>query len=68
VRTTVSVDDALYERAVELLDPSMEKKEVFREALKTFVRLQSAKRLAELGAKIEQMDTVPRRRNDTHPG
>jgi len=68
MRTTVSIEDALYENAIELLDPVIEKKEIFREAMKTFVRVESAKRLAQLGSKIEHMQIVPRRRDDAHPG
>jgi len=68
MRTTVSIEDALYESAIELLDPDIEKKEIFREAMKTFVRVQSAKRLAQLGSNIEHMQAVPRRRDDAHFG
>jgi len=68
MRTTVSIEDSLYESAIALLDPAIERKEIFREAMKTFVRVQSAKRLAELGSKIEHMQTVPRRRDDAHLG
>jgi len=68
MRTTVSIEDALYEKAIELLDPVIEKKEIFREAMKTFVRVESAKRLAQLGSKIEHMQRVPRRRDDARPG
>jgi len=68
MRTTISIDDALYEHAIELLDPAIEKKEIFREAMKTFVRVQSAKRLAQLGGEIKQMNVVSRRRNDAHSG
>lgn len=50
MRTTVTIDDALYERALEVADPTMDKADLFREAVKTFVRVQSAKRLAALSA------------------
>ena len=36
MRTTVSIDDALFEQALELADPGMERSEIFREALRTF--------------------------------
>ncbi|MFP3758332.1 type II toxin-antitoxin system VapB family antitoxin, partial [Cupriavidus sp. SIMBA_020] len=49
MRTTVTLDDALYEKALEMADPGMEKADLFREAVKTFVRVQAAKRLAALG-------------------
>ena len=62
MRTTISVDDELYARALELADPDMDKAELFREAIKTFVRVQSAKRLAALGGSAPTMAEVPRRR------
>src|SRR5256885_5387482 len=40
MRTTVTIDDALYEEALELAEPEMDKADLFREAVKTFVRVQ----------------------------
>ena len=65
MRTTVTIDDALYERALEVADPAMDKADLFREAIKTFVRVQSAKRLAALGGTMPEMQEIPRRREDT---
>ena len=62
MRTTVTIDDALYAKALELSDPDMDRADVFREAIKTFVRVQSAKRLAALGGKAPNMADVPRER------
>jgi len=62
MRTTVSIDDALYDRAVELLDPEIDKKEIFREAIKVFIQVQAANRLAEMGGKLKDIKAVPRRR------
>jgi Arc/MetJ family transcription regulator len=62
MRTTVTIDDALYEQALEVADPSMDKADLFREAVKTFVRIQAAKRLASLGATMPDMPEVSRRR------
>ncbi len=62
MRTTVTIDDALYEKALEMADPDMEKSDIFREAIKTFIRVQAARRLAALGGKIPEMQDVPRRR------
>ena len=45
MRTTVSIDDALYERALEVADPAMDKADLFREAIKTFVRVHLLDRL-----------------------
>jgi hypothetical protein len=64
MRTTVTIDDALYERALEVADPAMDKADLFREAIKTFVRVQSAKRLAALGGTEPEMQEIPRRRGD----
>ncbi len=61
MRTTVTIEDALYQRALEVSDPDMDKADLFREAIKTFVRVQAAKRLAALGAAAPQMERVPRR-------
>lgn len=65
MRTTVTIDDALYERALEVADPAMDKADLFREAIKTFVRVQAAKRLAALGAEMPEMREIPRRHEET---
>jgi Arc/MetJ family transcription regulator len=64
MRITVTIDDALYERALEVAEPGMDKADLFHEAIKTFVRVQSAKRLAALGAKAPEMQEILRRRDD----
>ena len=46
MRTTVTIDDALYEQALEVADPDMDRSDLFREAVRVFVRVQSARRLA----------------------
>lgn len=65
MRTTVSIDDALYAQALELADPDMDRADLFREAVKTFVRVQAAKRLAALGGRAPDMQDIPRRRDET---
>ena len=67
MRTTVTIDDDLYDRALEMADPEMDKADLFREAMKTFVRVQAAKRLAALGATMPKMPDVPRRREEPSP-
>ncbi len=67
MRTTVTIEDALYEKALEVADPAMDKSDLFREAVRTFVRVQSAKRLAALGATAPRMSNVPRRRPGNAP-
>jgi len=64
MRTTVTIDDALYEKALEMADPDMDKADLFREAIKTFVRVQAAKRLAALGGTMPDMQEIPRRREN----
>ncbi|MEJ7137483.1 type II toxin-antitoxin system VapB family antitoxin [Amphibiibacter pelophylacis] len=62
MRTTVTIDDALYERALEVADPAMDKADLFREAIKTFVRVNAARRLALLGGAAPDMPDIPRPR------
>ncbi len=63
MRTTVTIDDDLFQRALEVADPGTDKADLFREAMKVFVRVQAAKRLAALGGKAPRMKSVPRRRH-----
>ncbi len=67
MRTTITIDDTLYEKALEVADPGMEKSDLFREAIKTFVRVQAAKRLAALGGAAPEMKDVPRQRGKLAP-
>ncbi|GFN47277.1 type II toxin-antitoxin system VapB family antitoxin [Candidatus Regiella insecticola] len=62
MRTTVTIDDILYEKALDMANPGMDKSDLFREAIKTFVRVQAAKRLAALGGTTPEIKAVPRRR------
>ncbi|MCL2345108.1 MAG: type II toxin-antitoxin system VapB family antitoxin [Desulfobulbus sp.] len=64
MRTTVTIDDVLYEKALELADSTMDKTDLFREAVKTFVQVQAAKRLAALGGAAPEMQDIPRRREE----
>lgn len=62
MRTTVTIDDALYEQALEFAEPGMDKpSDLFREAVKTYVRVQAARRLAALGGAAPEMQDIPRR-------
>ncbi len=67
MRTTITVEDTLYRQALELADPDMDKAELFREAIRTFIRVQAAKRLAALGGQAPDMPDVPRRRGTPEP-
>lgn len=62
MRTTVTIDDELYREALAVADPGMDRSDLFREAIKVFVRVQAAKRLAALGGSAPRMHDVPRRR------
>ena len=64
MRTTVTIEDSLYQKALEMADPGMDKADLFREAIKTFVRVQSGKRLAALGGTMPEIQDVPRRRSE----
>jgi Arc/MetJ family transcription regulator len=64
MRTTVTIDDDLYAKALEVADPAMDRADLFREAIKTFVRVQAAKRLIALGATMPAALDVPRRRGE----
>ena len=58
---TVTIEDSLYEKALALADPAMDKTDLFREAIKTFVRVRTSKRLIALGATMPEMNDIPRR-------
>ena len=62
MRTTVTIDDELYESALDAADRGMDKGDLFREAMKVFVRVQAGKRLAALGGRAPAMKEIPRRR------
>jgi Arc/MetJ family transcription regulator len=68
MRTTVTIDDELYQRALDVADPGMDKSDLFREAMTVFVRVQAGKRLAALGGKAPSMRNIPRRRTVESPG
>lgn len=61
MRTTITIDDALYQKARDLADPALDTADLIREAINTFIRVESGKRLAALGGKAPQMPDVPRR-------
>ena len=63
MRTTVTIDEALFSKAIELADPGTDKADIFREAFKTFVRVQAGKRLIALGGAAPNMEQIPRNRS-----
>lgn len=68
MRTTITIDDELFRRAVELADPTFDAAELVREAVRVFVRVESAKRLASIGGAAPRMRGVPRRRASGRKG
>jgi hypothetical protein len=64
VRTTVTLDDALYETALAMADPGMDEADLFRVAIETFIRVRSAKRLAALGGSTPDLIDIRRRRDE----
>jgi Arc/MetJ family transcription regulator len=62
VKTTVTIDDELYQKALELAGPNIDKENIVQEALKTFVRVEAGKRLSDLGSSNPTMADIPRHR------
>lgn len=64
MRTTLTIDDQLFAKAVALAEPGVEKSELIRECVKVFIQLQTARRLAALGGRAPDVELAPRRRED----
>ena len=62
MRTTLNIDDLLYEQAVELTGIS-EKTALLREGLKALIERESARRLSRLGSSEPELESIPRRRS-----
>ena len=65
MRTTLTIDDALFAKAVALAEPGMEKSDLFKECVKAFIQRQTARRLAALGGQAADIEVAPRRREVT---
>lgn len=65
MRTTVTIDDELYAKAVSLAEPGVEKSELIMECVMAFIQRQTARRLAALGGQAPDIELVPRRREKT---
>jgi len=65
MRTTLTIDDELFAKAMALAEPGTEKSELLRECVKAFIRQQAARRLAALGGQVPDIDIAPRRREQT---
>lgn len=64
MRTTLTIDDALFDKAVALAEPGIERSELFKECVKAFIQLQTARRLAALGGQAADIELAPRRRQE----
>lgn len=64
MRTTLTIDEQLYAKAVALAPPGTEKSELIRECVKAFIQRQTARRLADLGGMAPEIELVPRRREE----
>lgn len=62
MRTTVTLDDDLYARAVALSENALEGSRLIEEAVRTFVQVKAAQRLIALGGAIPNAPDIPRRR------
>lgn len=62
MRTTLNIDDQLFEEAVRLTGVK-EKTALLREGLRALIQRESARRLALLGGSEPELDEIPRRRN-----
>ncbi|WP_223427823.1 type II toxin-antitoxin system VapB family antitoxin [Tateyamaria pelophila] len=63
MRTTVNLDDALFDKASVLTGVS-ERGVLLKEALKALIERESSKRLALLGGSEPDLEAAPRRRSE----
>ena len=63
MKTTITVDDALLERAEELTGIT-DKTDLAREGLRALIERESARKLARLGGSQPQLRPIPRRRSE----
>ncbi|MBB3295885.1 type II toxin-antitoxin system VapB family antitoxin [Mitsuaria sp. TWR114] len=64
MKRKIMLDQALYQRALELSDTPMSPQEMVTLAMKTYIAIQAAHRLADLGGCAPDMEDIPRRRWD----
>ena len=64
MRTTLTIDDELFAKAVTLAEPGTERSDLLRECVKAFIQRQTARRLAALGGQAPDIDLAPRRREE----
>ena len=64
MRTTLTIDDELFAKAVALAEPGIERSELIKECVKAFIQRQTARRLAALGGQAPDIELAPRRREE----
>ena len=62
MRTTLTIDDELFMKAMSLAEPGIEKSQLMTQCVKAFIQLQTARRLAALGGQVPEIELAPRRR------
>jgi Arc/MetJ family transcription regulator len=62
MRTTITIDDELFDQAAALAEPGMEKSELLKECVKAFIQRQTSRRLAALGGQVPEIELAPRSR------
>ncbi len=62
MRTTLTIDDELFAKALSVAEPGVEKSELLRECVKAFIQRQTARRLAALGGQAPDIELARRRR------
>ena len=62
MRTTINIDEGLYQQAVALTG-KQEKTALIREALQALIERESARRLARLGGSDPDLEAIPRRQS-----
>lgn len=68
MRTTVTIDDKLFAKALALAKPGIGKAELLRQCVQAFIQQQTARRLTALGGDIPALESPPRRREEPPVG
>lgn len=61
MRTTLTIDDELFAKALALAGPGIEKSKLLKECVRAFIQREAARRLAALGGQVPEIESVPRR-------
>ena len=63
MRTTLTIDDELFDKVLWLAVPGTERSELFKQCFKAFIQRQVARRLAALGGQAADITLAPRQRD-----